>query len=167
MRIPFSKAYRAFHELDRFSDAECRRFVRAAVAQHRAGTFGVIVGAMVIGLVIAVASFTAASYTQMRLQNSGWGRSWNAASLIPPMLSLCGTLIGGVCALAWFDRWLRRKIRLRLKDAACGKCGYSLLGLHAHNGEIVCPECGDRMVLAAHGLTPDDLLQPHAPSSAQ
>ncbi len=27
MRIPFSKVYRAFPELDRFSDAECRRLV--------------------------------------------------------------------------------------------------------------------------------------------
>src|SRR5690242_7614590 len=51
MRIPRRKLYRAFPELDRFSDAECERWVRC-VRDAAAGSEWVIAGG-IIGAVVA------------------------------------------------------------------------------------------------------------------
>lgn len=163
MRIPFLRAYRAFRELDQFSDAECRRFVRATLRQFRARAIGARIVGLVIGLVFCVPAFTLALYMFQSMFNSRWGQAWHASLIVPLLVVLAASLVGGIAGLAWFDRWLGRAIRLRLRTTVCPKCAYSLLGLGVRGGEVVCPECGDRIVLAAHGLTPDDLLIPTTP----
>ncbi len=66
---------------------------------------------------------------------------------LPPML------IGALVRNSWIDSVTHRFI-LELRCI----CGYSLSGLNATDGIVVCPECADRIVLADRGLTPEMLL---------
>jgi ribosomal protein S27AE len=58
------------------------------------------------------------------------------------------------------DRWLIRTIRLRVRQASCPGCGYSLLGLAVELGVVTCPECAAPFFLADHGMTPEDIIAP-------
>jgi len=58
------------------------------------------------------------------------------------------------------DVWLRRRLSARILELECAGCGYSLLGLGAANGVIICPECGDRCELASRGIEVDTTLVP-------
>lgn len=147
MRMPTSKLYRAFPELDPFDDERCVRFVRAAQGKwwRRAMRW--------IGLVVfAVVSFA----------GLGWGLTDLATGLlrngahpnrafgpISPILGQAACLaiallIGGLASLVLRDVLLRRSVRRVLKGSAdCWNCGYRLLGLPVSaENSIRCPECG-------------------------
>jgi hypothetical protein len=77
----------------------------------------------------------------------------------------CSSLLAGAllasavyAALRWV--LLVRSMRRIINKAGCPFCEFSLVGLKPEDGEVRCPECGGRVVLAEHGLYAEDLLSP-------
>lgn len=157
MRLPLDKPYRAFPELDRFSDEECCRFVAAARRHHRPS------GVFVYGLMIVAAGLmcplTGLFQAGLSSAVGVFGRPSDELSMAVFGVSIAfGTASASLGWLVIRDRWLRRVIRDQLKGARCYGCGYSLLGLPIAGDGIICPECGQRFDLREADLTPEDLL---------
>lgn len=147
MRLITRTIWRAFPELDRFGDDQCRRFVRAANSRRlaRSGTWLV---SLVVGAVVAAIAFAAPIWYRSghyggrylpdfhylldhRLVNSVWFWVWWMSA-------------GGLAAFVARDVLLRLRLRRLLRTrASCVQCRYSLLGLTVPPSLIVhCPECG-------------------------
>jgi len=177
MRIPWSKPYRAFPELDRFSDDECERYVLQVRAQRLGSRW-----LPPAGLLLTVpASMYAIVYASLDIGE--WVRdfdvwlfrmirgTWPPVEVGPGEFLVwigLGLLVVGGPALLYMiprDALLRRAIANRLRLARCPKCRQSLVGLpvralpEAYGGGpgVTCPECGTEHVLAKIGLTSDDI----------
>lgn len=144
MRLPTNKVYRAFPELDRFSDAECENYVRIAgerYGESRAGALGIGTLAVLVVIVILAVSFDFADgFIPLRTRETWWG----------VLSAIKFTLYLGVAPIAWLiarDIWLRRAIRRQLFDTLCPGCKYQLLGLPIDHESVLCPECGRRTAL--------------------
>ena len=138
MRVPGTKIYRAFAELDRFSDEQCERFLAAAM---RPTIRRVLrwVGCCVVGLVIAALCIGGMTLFDMNVARGQ--RIFEKALLV---LVLVPT-VAGVFAIALMrDVLLRRRMRHVINNrATCTGCGYKLLGLPVTSACMVaCPECG-------------------------
>lgn len=155
MRIPLRKIYRAFPELDRFSDERCERYVLQArqvargqrLARH--GTEFAVAAITFITVLAAGPSVLAG--TRIRPTESMWTAM---------LLGYVAVLVSGpiLASLVTRDIWLRRAIAARIDAARCPMCGYSLLGLPVKSNAVLCPECGVGIDLERHGLTVDDVL---------
>lgn len=169
MRIPYSKVYRAFPELDRFSDSECERFILVArdcfATSMSAGsalafcTFFVVAplfGFLWFGVGGALVGWITEPSTASRSYSYTEDRWWYTLAAV---LGACLTpFAGGVAGLYIRDRCLIRVISRQLITARCAGCGYSLLGLQVTDGMVMCPECGAACILADRGLTLDDIM---------
>ena len=92
----------------------------------------------------------------VRIGPTGAGlRVWGLANIF------VAALIAGAVGTA--VRWmlLVRSIRRIINKAACPFCEFSLVGLRVEHGWVRCPECGQRVYLHEHRLTPDDLVPEH------
>ncbi|MFN7020572.1 MAG: hypothetical protein ACK4WH_04490 [Phycisphaerales bacterium] len=148
MRLPISRVYRAFPELDRFDDARCKAYVRTV--RREQGSKGVAVellnwlvgGAAGLAMLCAVVSFL-----QM-FAKAGSGPSY--AARVASLCTVVGVpvMAGGLTSLALRDRRLRRLIRRQIEGGRCPVCSYLLLGLVPREGLVRCPECG-----TSHRLT--------------
>ncbi len=161
MRIPFDKVYRAFPELDAFSDAECERFVERAAQDYP----GSRAAAHFIGAGIIVACFVAIGILESVVwdwikQDLSVLRKGDIVSAIVVLNAVLMILSFCIGMLLVRDRWLIRTIRLKVRQASCPGCGYSLLGLAVEYGVITCPECAAPFFLADHGMTPEDIIAP-------
>ena len=160
MRLPTSKIYRAFPELDRFRDTECEDFIRRAEKARPLEVVG-----MVVGIVAALVAFVPGTFilffglSRLLERSVPFLRTWDAW-LGVQMLGLLAMLTTVVCLTVLLPRdwWLRRAITSRILTTNCLGCGYSLLGLDVREGAVQCPECGERCRLAERGLTPADML---------
>jgi len=155
--MSISKVYRAFSELDAFSDEECERFVRAARAQ--AG-FRLTASAIGAGVGMAVALIAALVGGAIAWRWMGLPRLDRADRALFVVIAM-GGIFPCVVALAGFgarDQTLIGAIRRRLGNATCTACRFSLLGLPVTDGAVRCPECGTVLSLAALGLKEEDLL---------
>lgn len=136
MRIPASEVYRAFAELDRFSDDQCRMFVWCAQRNRRWSRAAAVMAAwLAAGMIWA-------------LVGGAWLAVVSAAPLGPaPFLVVGGVSItilsGALVGLVIRDRWVRWAVGQQLDAARCPACRYSLLGIPPVEGAITCPECGD------------------------
>lgn len=140
MRLPTSKVYRAFPELDQFSDAQCRAFVR--LANHDVSK--ALVRFLLYLVSGAVVAFVSGAVLIAIL--TAWQPN--------PMFGACFLLVGvtaptGVALLALRDALLRNRIRrVFTLRGSCAGCSYALVGLPVveagPNGEreVRCPECG-------------------------
>ncbi|MBL8990029.1 MAG: hypothetical protein JNJ48_00455 [Phycisphaerae bacterium] len=151
MRLPVSRVYRAFPELDRFSDELCETYVRR-ITQRHAGAWSAL---NMLALGLAMASTMVLMVADRSLSRG--------LALVPhdgllPILALAAPTLGGVAGLLIRDRWLRTRLRRALGDTNCDGCSYSLLGLPPADGFICCPECGRRMRPSERGLTFADFL---------
>jgi hypothetical protein len=86
------------------------------------------------------------------------------ASVTAPMVWLIASCIMVVVG-AWVWVAVRRVLIIRsvlhhIEKAHCPYCLFSLRGLVVDYGSVVCPECGQRILLVDEGLTPEDLV-PH------
>lgn len=139
MRLPWSKVYRAFPELDRFEEADCERFVRLARAR-----FGREAGPVVLlQIVVTAISVIIASGIAIRWFLST-EMTWPAVVSTVPSAMLIGASL--LPALFIRDFWLRSILRRHIGNVQCAGCGYSLLGLPVRPGavsagSIRCPEC--------------------------
>ncbi len=158
MRFPLSKAYRAFPELDRFSDAECEGFVRLAKSQNRPATYlWTLVGVLVAGFSIPV-GFALTMFIANVVAKRGGPSAGSNATLIAFAGILLSLIGGAMLGVITYERWLKRTILSRVRAHHCAACSYSLLGLPVIDGGIICPECGQRFDLAARGLSAADVL---------
>jgi hypothetical protein len=163
MRLPLSKVYRAFPELDRFSDQECEQFVLRAEQDYPGskgaaqflGAGGIAVGLIVVGVIEKIL------WTQ-------YAPNWSVGSradfrdgliLLSAVLMVLSFCVG---MLMVRDRWLIRTITLRVQQTSCPGCGYSLLGLAVDRGVVTCPECAAPFHLSEHGLRAEDLIAPRS-----
>ncbi|MCC7387146.1 MAG: hypothetical protein IT431_00105 [Phycisphaerales bacterium] len=142
MRLPLSKVHRAFPELDRFSDEQCVRFVRAAGRRGwrpwvHTGLL-LLLGAVLTAAVLA-ASLVVWSWFEQRLRLGG-------AAFYAVTSASCGVvwLLGAGVLMLLRDRLLIARVRYVVRArGACPGCGYSLLGIVVREGNVVvCPECG-------------------------
>ncbi len=142
MRILTRKLWRAFPELDRYSDEQCRRFVRAAsgsVLRRLARTCVAFV-ASAIPCTVVIAGLTIRSVVRRNagLPAGSWSDlGWFTAALILSILA--------APALAYIvrDVLLRRRVRTILRDrSTCVSCRYVLIGVPVPQGNtVICPEC--------------------------
>jgi hypothetical protein len=162
MRLPLTKVYRAFPELDRFSDVECERFVLRADRDYPESK----VGAYALGALVIVAIIVMLVVPERIL----WGLwSQRFASrlaredvqdivLVASVFFYAAVFLVGMLMVR--DRWLIRTITRRVHQTSCPSCGYSLLGLAVVQDVVVCPECAAPYFLAEHGVTAKDLMAP-------
>ncbi|XAL98000.1 hypothetical protein OT109_10365 [Phycisphaeraceae bacterium D3-23] len=163
MRIPTTKIYRAFAELDDFTDEQCERLMRRV--KLRIGTnvtwnlslvvlYIVLLFVVLFVLLAVLAGAEIASAYQMGV---------DAVSV--------GVVLGvpaAIC-LGLRDFVLRKRlvqaIDYAIDRVRCLACRYILIGQVARDEHVVCPECGSRQHLAQLGITEADLIPPeaHAP----
>lgn len=158
MRLPYSKIYRGFPDLDPFSDEVCEGYINDVRRQQ---SFLVqIYHAMAIVLMIIVGLPVSGAIAGLVFEGI---RAWvgphsllaERAGLVT--LGVC-LFASGIACLSFRDRGLLKAIRARLAGAQCPGCGYSLLGLVVSSGMVQCPECGKVENLADRGLTAADIL---------
>ncbi len=156
VRIPWSRIYRAFPELDRFSDQECERFVELAKRREWLwhGVMAVVALAAMVGVYLLVLNVWRAAEALLPGRWRAWIWGTPAALVVLGTLSL---LSGPMAALLIRDAWLRRAIQRHIDLARCPKCEYSLLGLPVEAGCVQCPECGRRSSLGELGITEEQL----------
>ncbi len=142
-------------ELNKYSEKEYERLVWQAKLRRGDAIWVIPCGAGVlaaaawiaIGVVFVVsmkASGTAPTGAALRV--------WGAANIFVAILI--------AVAVATAVRWmlLVRSIRRLINKAGCPFCEFSLVGLRVDHGWVRCPECGERVFLLEHRLSPDDLL---------
>ena len=143
MRLIASPTFRAFPELDAFSDEQCRGFVRATRrrARERAVAWAfrfLVTFAVPPAVILATGSLRA---------SSGTTRSFD----ILVALVIAGVVWIGLAWLVSRDlalRWLIRRVMRR--SGSCVACGYRLVGLPVGRDCVVtCPECGQALDLSA------------------
>ncbi len=153
MRVPTVHIYRAFPELDKFSDKVCQNYVRLAKRKHLISLYCT----RVISLAVSVFVFVGGMFGWLYVLNRTT-EFFHDLWLFP----IVGTSFGAASLLFLLARdiWLRWALRQHLTRARCGSCDYSLLGLPIADGAVTCPECGTQAVLNHLGLTPADLIAP-------
>ncbi len=166
-RLPdlLSRPWRLVRELDHIEDARCRRLLEVV-----RNTRGVALLACA-GVAIVVAPLCNAALTFFI---DGMGRTdqienaWERAALVVGRIVLIGTTL--TVAFIPYAVLVRRAMLRHLERARCPRCAYGLIGLRFDGGRTICPECGERIVLEALGLTEADVLAEErdaaAPASA-
>lgn len=139
MRLMTWKLHRAFPELDRFSDEQCLRFIRATGRSWRRvpHLLAVFVTYMVTGLLMgALVGLT------LRAMSVDLSR-FDPPVFVAVPLGLVGAVLCAIPAFMVRDRLLRGRVRRVLDTRSlCVRCRYSLLGMPVDEDCIViCPEC--------------------------
>ncbi len=137
MRLPLSKVYRAFPELDRFDDAACRAFVSDVSRQHWWSALQTAIFSVVVAVLLALGGLLIIG-TEMAQRQSVLTRWGELAGLI---VVFVGPILFGMAMRDW---WLRRRLQERIDASRCFACNYSLVGMPAEEAGIRCPECGAR-----------------------
>ena len=155
MRLIASPAYRAFPELDSFTDEQCREFVHLS----RGSSFRC---ALVLLLRAVLAAGCAGITISALLDHTAAPAELAAAAAL---------VLGGAAWLLAGDVALRIGMRrVMRRGGACPACGYVLVGLpvDAMRG-ITCPECGHRADVRGHDssvVTGGDGVERFLPSTA-
>ncbi len=142
MRLIRKQIYRAFPELDRFTDEQCVRFVGAANSSWRVrGLRWVVVAA--IGIAAVIGGLVACDYT-LREYDPNINKAMTPFLAAGLFAAIC--FVGMVLALVSRDVLLRWRVRrVIMLCGSCAKCEYSLLGMPVGADEqVTCPECGTR-----------------------
>ena len=166
MRIPLSKLYRAFPELDQFSDQQCEQFVQRARESEGYTSWKAGIPFLAVGIAASTLAAlqcglgTAAVQLSQRMFGRVHGVDIFAACSV--VTWVLGLALSGLIArdlVLW--RFLKHAIWRRIERMRCAKCQYSLLGQREHDGIVRCPECGEITTLRLLGLNSEaDLLPP-------
>jgi len=145
MRILTRRIYRAFPELDRYSDERCVRFVEAAAGSRRR-RFGRFLLSAVIGALPALVLFGGGAVVDKVVGRKdhllGTGAAW--AIGIGAVMIVLWPLFGYLSR----DFLLRCRVRHILRArGTCAGCKYSLIGVPVPPATddgctVTCPECG-------------------------
>ena len=148
MRLPRSKVYRAFPELDRFSDEQCEHFLVAARRgrRQRVGRFVLQLLALLTALAVGAGAYW--GLTRVTILNPTRIGSGTLADVVFGLALVLELGAGGLAWLLAKDRLLRGRIRRVLNTrGSCAACGYVLAGLPVSgDGHVICPECGYRLL---------------------
>jgi len=143
MRIIASPIYRAFPELDGFTDEQCRNYLRQV--------YGGVLARVAVGLVSLVLGVGVAFAV-------GWV-CVSVASANPGRTSIVGVFaLAAVTAAFGFGTLISRDVLLRLlvrrvlrEVGLCPSCDYSAMGLLVSvDFAVTCPECGNGIDLASY-----------------
>jgi hypothetical protein len=139
MRLMTWRLHRAFPELDRFSEDQCRRFIRATGRSWRRVPHALLV--FLVGLLSFAAVAAAGAFA--------WRPAWHGEMFNPsgPAAVVLCALAAAAAALAGFlarDKLLRSRVRRVLRFRSnCVACRYTLLGMPVDDRcMVICPECG-------------------------
>lgn len=159
MRLPLSKVYRAFSELDEFSDEQCEGYVRRAKRKRYGSMIATATIAVPSCLIIAVVGWAAAFAIASALieQYRFWLMRHYLDDVINVAAGVFPPLVAVVAGLVARDVWLRYAIGKELVRSTCPACEYQLLGLPARDGLVRCPECGNQSRVDLLGLSAEDL----------
>ncbi len=171
MRVPVSKIYRAFPELDDFSDEECRRLITRVGLQVKQGLLAFF--AAWLALPFGVAAGLALGWSLARLIVPDIGRVlWLETSVdfsdqVEFALFLFPAGIIGVGAMLLTRDFLLRRlllnaIQVKLETVRCFGCRYILIAQVPEGDALRCPECGRLNGMAELGITEQDLIPPVA-----
>jgi hypothetical protein len=153
MRLVARKIYRAFPELDRFSDEHCELYVRRAYGSWLFQIWAGVVCATVFCMMFALCGAVLVTFVVPQ-------RRGDVAIVWPASIVIATVLLAApfLTALLARDQLLLDRLRRQVGKARCLRCEYSLLGQRMIDGIITCPECGQRASLADLGLrSPEDL----------
>ncbi len=148
-RLPTRHVYRAFPELDPYSDEQCRRFVRAARGSvRRRALTGSIVA--IVSFVVTAAGVAAAWHVIMhvfvpyRTLNIAHANITWYGWLLNIVVGILGVAVGPLAGYLVCDFLLIRLVRHILRTrGVCIGCRYSLVGLFVGEDlNVTCPECG-------------------------
>lgn len=144
MRLITRRVYRAFPELDRYDDARCVRFVKAARGSlFRQGARGLILFAVgVAGVVGSIALMGLAERVLPAWVTPFEGPAWRRVLVV---IAMALAIAPGLLAVYLLRDWLlRRRVRWVLRTrGVCAECWYVLVGLPVGPGNrVTCPECG-------------------------
>lgn len=154
MRFPRLFAfYRSYPEFDGYSDEQCRKLVLQA-RLRRGDAAWVMPLLAAIGLMAAWTIFGGALLVLLASM-AGRNLPSPAAFLTPIFLF---EIPGFIVAYVWVRRlMLVRSIRRMVNRAVCPFCEFSLVGLPVKINAVICPECGQKVQLTAHGIRREDL----------
>jgi len=167
--VTTKKLYRAFRELDPFTDRECELFVRRvknATGRMVAVRVTTILAALVmVPLSVAAIPFLNATLYAPLEHQLGWRAAdvltmalWIAWPVAVP--ALVGLLIRDLIMRSL----LRNAIQVRIERIQCPECRYRLLGQTVVNDHVRCPECGTTVPLRVLGVdSAEDLLPQDLP----
>ncbi|GJM18673.1 MAG: hypothetical protein DHS20C14_08860 [Phycisphaeraceae bacterium] len=172
MRVPLTKAWRAYPALDAFTDAECRVYlrearraiwIRGAIIAAACLLLGAVVGiSIALSLRLIVDVFNIGN---TRNTTNQWLLFVAFGAFAVAFLPIFGFLVGS-------DIWSRRALRRRLSLTECGMCRYNLVGLapitdpSTAEDAVQCPECGMLTPLRGSGMTRADLMpRSHPPTT--
>ncbi len=179
MGIPTSDFYKQVPSLGKLSDGERRRLVwKAAVKRGDA--------IWVVPLCVAAAAtglWLLAGWRVMLVVSTAVGSSSAPAPVsstaaaaaafggppvgpgAPTLSPAFRTILLGLGVIVFFAAWviarrvmILRTVRRMLNRVSCPACEFCLVGLKSSGGFVTCPECGERISLYEHDMTPDDLL---------
>lgn len=145
MRIPASKVYRAFPELDKFSDEQCANFVRAADRHRHGRAIRLVLQFLISGVVFAALGGGMVAIANVWRLGSTMNPSGGDPYMVWAGLFMLVAFFGtGFTWLVTKDILLRRSIRKVMDDrGTCPVCRYGLTGLPVTaDGRVICPECG-------------------------
>ena len=164
MRLPTSKIYRAFSELDGFNDAQCQLLMQRVRLEMSSRQTMILA---VIGVALAVMLVMWPIMNQileiLKQHNPRWamaGRDlwrmwvWTLGVVLP------ATVAGFYTRDTFMRKLLVRAINVHIERVRCPQCKYILIGQRDHNGSVTCPECGHTTLLHLLGLEPADLIPP-------
>ncbi len=159
MRVPLTKVYRAFSELDEFSDEQCQGYVRRAKLKRYGSMIATATIAVPGCLIIAVVGW-AVAFAIVNTVIEQY-RLWLMRHYLDDVLEVVAGVFPPVVAMAAGlfarDVWLRYAIGKELVRSTCPACEYQLLGLPAKDGLVRCPECGNQSRVDLLGLSAEDL----------
>ena len=164
MRIPKSKIYRAFPELDNFSDEQCQRFMQRIRVSGSRKSIPMIVFLAVTGAGLALAcgvSGIVLGLVEEELRSRRNGAVLSIFDFVVFVVTIGLPVFFGLIAR---DLMLRRHLKLvineKLNRIRCLKCRYILIGQVVHEDRVICPECGFAMFLDQLGIVEADLIPP-------
>lgn len=160
MRIVTKRLYRAFPQLDRFSDAQCGLLMRR-VHLDEAARF--VVRAAPVAASVAALLLVLMYLAGTRILAPAEKLFRDADILLGLLVSLCLPALAGLLVRdVLLRRFLINAIRLRIERVRCLSCRYILIGQRADGDAVSCPECGATNLLRALGITEADLIPPES-----
>ena len=161
MRIATRQIYRAFPELDRFTDEQCEMLVRRIRQDTKLSAWLAVLTALMLVLPGCGIIFTATLIWLLKerwFPVSDWNMTYLALALI---VVICVPTGLGLFMRDWYlRRSLMGAIDVRIERVRCLKCRYILIGQREKAGRVTCPECGAEIELRSLGITPADLIPP-------
>lgn len=151
------KPWRLVRELDRYSDKECRGFMKSLSLWR----VWLLILSLPIAMLFGVKLLALTELANEAITGRG---DWVLDAALPGeralgMLYTVVVLFGSAAAaFIPYAAILRRVVRRRYASLACLKCRYSIVGLPVANGYVRCPECGQDICLDKQGWSEKDII---------